>query len=56
MRWKAHNIALKYCRQMCEKQGLDRYPFNNDSPFFVAEIDHPKGTEFWFKEDGPKTP
>ena len=48
--YKEHNIALKWFRDVCEREGRSVKRFSNTEAEMVAQINHPKGTAFTFDE------
>ncbi len=54
--YKEHNVALKFVREVCAREGNTFLWFSNTDPFYVAEIHHPKGTAFTFDETVRKKP
>lgn len=53
--WSDHNIALKYGRYLCERNGTAEIVFPNDEPWRVAHCIHPKGTKFYFDDQAECT-
>ena len=49
--YKAHNVALKWFREVCEREGASEKRFSNTVQEQVAHIAHAKGTEFAFDEN-----
>jgi hypothetical protein len=52
--YRQHNVALKYFRMKCEDEGppfRDHINLSNGTKHEIAEIIHPKGTQYQFSTD-----
>ena len=54
--WKDHNIALKWFRDISERDGLSQAVFSNTHAEQVPQIRHPKGMSYEFDEGGQRRP
>ena len=54
--YQQHSIALKWFREIGERQNRDQVRFNNDGPEWVPEIQHPAGMDFSFPDEHKTNP
>ena len=54
--YKIHNVALKWFRELCEREGLTEHIFSNTAVADVPVINHRKGTDYSFDDESHTFP